>query len=578
MKKRKLPFGISREFVLYGFIGLSGALLDFILYLFFYHTLAIPPGIASFISVSFGILNNFILNSRFNFKIKDHPFFRFLSFYTIGVAGAVLSAIIIIVLFNGLGLSAAVAKLITIVPVVILQFFLNKRFSFNPNANISKSLTHLKQWFNEHKWFLVVIVIFCLFTTFFVKQLPLTAPNGGPDESVHYRYNVEFLLEHKRLPVSGVDDTEALSTCRDNPVGQVPCIYSYQVYPPVNYIITAIVALVVHSSIGLSYLTGARIASVLFGVVFLICIYAASRLITKNPRIAALITAAVGLIPQVVFIFSYVNQDAFSLMVSAMVLYTLTLVYYKRSIPSLLLAGITIGGLLAVTKYNYFILYVPVFMTLVLFIVRKVITKRHLHMFVLSLLLSAVFIAGIWYLRNQILYGDFTGQQFTLHAMQRYHELGVPLSITSIDTLKLFTSMNFFEALFYSFFASFGYMSLYLEVHYYALVLAAIVGSFVTFFAITSVQKPSTRNKATGILSVLILVLIGLVVMVYSNSALYDFQPQGRYLFPILPVLAISFALWYQQARQYRGLLFIMVGCIAFLYLPVVNLLIRSYL
>ena len=52
-----------------------------------------------------------------------------------------------------------------------------------------------------------------------------------------------------------------------------------------------------------------------------------------------------------------------------------------------------------------------------------------------------------WYLRNQILYGDFTGQQFTLHAMQRYHELGVPLSITSIDTLKLFTSMNFFEFL-----------------------------------------------------------------------------------------------------------------------------------
>lgn len=122
---------LDRQFWLYGVIGLSGATIDFILYLVLYKYAHIPPFIASFLSVSIAILNNFILNSRHNFKVSDALLARFLNFYTIGLGGALLSSLLILLLFNGFGISATVAKILTIPPVVILQFFLNKQFSFN---------------------------------------------------------------------------------------------------------------------------------------------------------------------------------------------------------------------------------------------------------------------------------------------------------------------------------------------------------------------------------------------------------------------------------------------------------------
>lgn len=577
-KKRRLPFGLSREFILYGFIGGTGALIDLVLYLFFYHLLSIPPGIASFISVSFGILNNFILNSRFNFKVKDHALFRFLTFYAIGVGGAILSAIIIIVLYDGLGINATVAKLITIVPVVILQFFLNKRFSFNPRADVKNSLKHFKSWLSSNKWLFLILAIFSVFSLFLVKQLPLTAPNGGPDESIHYQYNVEFLIENKRLPVSGIDDVEALSTCRENPVGKVPCIYSYQVYPALNYIVTGVIALVFHSTFDVSLLTGARLASTIFGILFIIFIYAAARRITKSSPISALITASVSLIPQVIFIFSYVNQDAFSLMVAALATYSIALIYSTRSAGSMILSGVVVGGLLAVTKYNYFVLYLPILIALTIFLVRGIITKKNLILLLGSALLSALLIAAFWYVRNYFLYNDALGQSFVINEMQKYHTLGTALPIASVDTLQLFTSMNFFEALYYSFFASFGYMSLYLDTWYYGVLLLGLIGAIIAFFVVTSNQKNNQVRSSLFIFAGLTITLIVLVAMVYVNSAVYDFQPQGRYLFPILPVTAIALALWYTISRQFRWILIILVGCIAFLYLPVINLLIRSYL
>ena len=121
----------DRQFWLYGIIGLSGATIDFVLYVVFYKYVGIPPVFASFLSISIGIVNNFILNSRHNFKVSDALMKRFITFYSIGLGGALLSSVLIFLLFNILGISPAISKLITIPPVVLLQFFLNKSFSFN---------------------------------------------------------------------------------------------------------------------------------------------------------------------------------------------------------------------------------------------------------------------------------------------------------------------------------------------------------------------------------------------------------------------------------------------------------------
>ena len=120
-----------RQFIIYGLIGLSGATLDFIGYLILYKYFNVPPPIASFASVTLGITNNYILNSRFNFKVSDNHLRRFVNFYSIGLLGAILSAVIIALLQIGL-VDPTIAKILTIPPIVLAQYILNKRISFKP--------------------------------------------------------------------------------------------------------------------------------------------------------------------------------------------------------------------------------------------------------------------------------------------------------------------------------------------------------------------------------------------------------------------------------------------------------------
>ena len=136
-----------RTLLLYGILGSIGALVDFLAYLLFVKVFGISPSIATFLSVSCGIVTSFILNSRFNFKKTDHKFARFILFYLVGLAGAILSAILIFVFFNLLGLDAILAKIITIPPVVLFQYFINKHVSFSdePHSILIKAIAYIKK-------------------------------------------------------------------------------------------------------------------------------------------------------------------------------------------------------------------------------------------------------------------------------------------------------------------------------------------------------------------------------------------------------------------------------------------------
>ena len=51
----------------------------------------------------------------------------------------------------------------------------------------------------------------------------------APDEDNHFRYSVKFILEHRRLPVYGVDDTDCFTRNAS----------SYNKFPAVNYVLAA---------------------------------------------------------------------------------------------------------------------------------------------------------------------------------------------------------------------------------------------------------------------------------------------------------------------------------------------------
>jgi putative flippase GtrA len=119
----------QRSFLLYGVIGVSGATLDFILFELLCRA-EISMQWANFISVSAGIVNNFFLNARLNFKVHDRLFRRFIAFYGVGMVGLALSALILEVGVGWLGISARLAKVSAIVIVVVTQYSLNRAVSF----------------------------------------------------------------------------------------------------------------------------------------------------------------------------------------------------------------------------------------------------------------------------------------------------------------------------------------------------------------------------------------------------------------------------------------------------------------
>jgi putative flippase GtrA len=123
-----------RQIILYGIIGGICASLDFGIYTLLYK-LGLNYQIANLISVQCGIFCSFMLNRSYNFKTTDEPLLRFFSFYGIGMAGWVLSAVILYVMVDIKEWNEIYAKLFVIVIVAILQFLLNKFITFKKSKS-----------------------------------------------------------------------------------------------------------------------------------------------------------------------------------------------------------------------------------------------------------------------------------------------------------------------------------------------------------------------------------------------------------------------------------------------------------
>jgi putative flippase GtrA len=119
----------NRNFLMYGLIGVIGVSLDTSIFLLLsycgFNYLA-----ANFIGYSAGTCTSFILNRKYNFKKLNLVYHRFLSFVTIAGVGFATSAILLYIFVNEFDLSAEYAKFLTLLPVMIFQFKLNRRYSF----------------------------------------------------------------------------------------------------------------------------------------------------------------------------------------------------------------------------------------------------------------------------------------------------------------------------------------------------------------------------------------------------------------------------------------------------------------
>lgn len=120
----------KKQFVLYCVIGFSGVGLHTLLYCFFVKTEMLQIQPANAIGYTSGTLLTFFLNAKFNFKTNDKILLRLLSFSSVAFIGWSISAILLYLLVNRLGMNKIPALFPTLFVVVLLQYNLNRLLSF----------------------------------------------------------------------------------------------------------------------------------------------------------------------------------------------------------------------------------------------------------------------------------------------------------------------------------------------------------------------------------------------------------------------------------------------------------------
>jgi putative flippase GtrA len=114
----------------YAIIGGFSAFVDFSIFKTLIDLIGVKYIFSNIISVNFGIFTSYLLNMKFTFKLNDYLSFRFFKFYLVGLIGLAVSTLLLYIFIDFLGLDKIIAKLLIIVFVALLQFTINKLYTF----------------------------------------------------------------------------------------------------------------------------------------------------------------------------------------------------------------------------------------------------------------------------------------------------------------------------------------------------------------------------------------------------------------------------------------------------------------
>lgn len=120
----------NRQFLLYCIIGLSGTMLDFGAYSMLLRSGLLEYQAANVVGYASGTLLSFILNTRYNFRISDRLFRRLACFFGVALVGLSISAVLLHVLVDHYHVNRYLAKVPTLVAVMLVQYNLNRWISF----------------------------------------------------------------------------------------------------------------------------------------------------------------------------------------------------------------------------------------------------------------------------------------------------------------------------------------------------------------------------------------------------------------------------------------------------------------
>lgn len=401
----------------------------------------------------------------------------------------------------------------------------------------SFSLSAIRTWISSQNFLDVMFYILVLAA---ILCFTLIHPeNAPPDETNHYLV-AKYIFNHGTLPI-GSDPEIAIYGYGAS--------YAYQ--PILSYIFMGFFMRLVGLFTDNQYflLIAARLINVTFGVLMAYYVRRISKELFASRLTQWFFTLMIVFLPQNLFLHSYVNTDSMAALGCAMIFYGI-ICGMKDSWRAKTSIQLSIGIIFCAMSYynSYSIILSAIVLFFFSFFIKEdgVILFDTRNFLKKGLFISVIVLAGIgwWFIRNYFLYdGDFIGLAARkLNAIATstddYNPLSKPtFQNTGKSLLYMFKETEFVSLLSNSFIGYFGIMNIMTEQFiYYGTKIICLIGALFFFFPSKENTLLIEFGKKRTILFHLMMILhiaVVLALCIFYSYA-WDYQPQGRYILPIL--------------------------------------------
>lgn len=393
------------------------------------------------------------------------------------------------------------------------------------------------------KKILIVTFLIFIFGICFTMAFK-TDYNSAPDEEMKYDV-CRYIYNNSKLPHGGDE------SIRDERYG-----ISYAFTPIFSYMFSAAFMRIfdVISNDFFALVVLARLVSVLCITAYaFMCIKISEKLFKGIYK--WVFVAFTTLLPQLLYLGSYINNDSLALLAISIIVYAWIIGLEKNwSWKSCIILAIGIG----ICALSYYNAYGYILTSVIIYLVSCYIKKIYIKEFLkkgFAIAGIAILIAGWWFIRSFIIYdGDFLGINISRKYAQEYaiEELK-PSNRTTPDNKGyslgyMLNDMKWVETTKDSFIGHFGWMSVKMKTNIYVMyetiakigfagILLGIIMFIIDKFRKTKAltQEEKKKNKEKILLNVIFVINIVITIVLSMYYSYYmDFQPQGRYLMPMV--------------------------------------------
>lgn len=398
---------------------------------------------------------------------------------------------------------------------------------------------------------IIMTIIFAIYTFFlcFIWAKNISFDNA-PDEEMKYDV-CEYICNNLKLPHGGDE------SIRNSTWG-----ISYAFTPILSYMFSGVfMRIVMHfTQNAFAIVFAARFVSILCMVGYVIMNAKIGDKLFKGSY-KWLYVAFVTFLPQVVFLGSYINNDSLALLSISIIVYSWIIGLEKNwNWKSCTLMAIGIG-ICALSYYNaYGYILCSVFIYCISSYIKKINIKEFFKKGIVIALITFT-LAGWWFVRNFILYdGDFIGLNVSKeygekYALEQYKPSNRLTPAHENMSLKyMLINKRWIHITIQSFIGLFGYMDVTMNKTFYTgyqavgiIGLIGVIGNVIILKIIGLIEKIKKKEykklkseekgkikEKTLFTSIMIICIIIPIILSIYYSYYSDFQPQGRYIMPII--------------------------------------------